>query len=55
MTTTGFTLGQPNRLRRATFVPSVAEVAARRLYVSVTVAAAVLSAATVGVVAPLVF
>lgn len=55
MTSNGFTLGQPTRLRRATFVPSPADVAARRLYVGVSAAAVVVSAATLGAVVPLFF
>lgn len=55
MTISGLTSVQPTRLRRATFVPSPAEVTARRIYVGVTVAAAVVSAAAVGAVAPLIF
>lgn len=55
MTTNGFALGHTNRLRRATFVPSAAEMAARRLYLGVTIAATVVSTAAVIAVAPLVF
>lgn len=46
---------QPTRLRRATFVPSPADVAARRVHVAATAAAALVSALTVGVIAPLIF
>lgn len=55
MTTNGFTLGHANRLRRATFVPAAADIAARRLHIGVVVAATAASAAAVGVVAPLIF
>ena len=53
MTDNAFAWGVP--ARRATFVPSASEIALRRLRVGVSVAAVVVSAISVGVVAPLVF
>ena len=55
MTSKTLSCGHSTRLRRATFIPARADIAARRLYVGVSAAAVLVSAAAVGVIAPLVF
>lgn len=55
MTSNAVAVDRPSGLRRQTFVPSRAAVAANRWHVGVTAAAVVVSAAAVGVIAPLVF
>lgn len=55
MTSTAFPSAHATRLRRATFVPSPADVAARRLYIGVSAAAALVSTVAIAVVTPLVF
>lgn len=55
MTSNVFSSGQRIPRRRATFIPSAPELAARRLHVVVAAAAVVVSTAAVGVIAPFVF
>lgn len=55
MTSNAITRAQSVPLRRATFVPSTADVVTRRLHVAATAAAVLVSALAVGFVAPLVF
>jgi len=50
---TMFTRSIAARPRRATFVPSPADTATHRAFVAVTAAAVVVSAASIGILAPL--
>lgn len=55
MTSNVLAWAQPTPLRRTTFVATPADAGARRIYVAVTVTAALVSAAAVGAIAPFVF